>query len=82
MRPAGIWGPVRALCPDVERPRELLPVSIGVVGGLMLIFGLLFAIGNALLGTTEATLACVLTAWAGQLAMSWGLAQLPPLAED
>ena len=45
VRPAGAWGPVRALCPEVAPRRELGPALIGVLGGLATTYGLMLATG-------------------------------------
>jgi solute:Na+ symporter, SSS family len=50
VRPAGFWGPVAALAPDVERPREGLTALIGIVGGMAMVYGLMLGLGFVLLG--------------------------------
>ncbi len=82
VRPAGAWGPVRALCPGVERPRELGPVLVGWIGGLATIFGALFGIGWYLLGHTERALVAALVACLGTHAVRSALAALPAYDED
>ncbi|MEM1177562.1 MAG: sodium:solute symporter family protein [Acidobacteriota bacterium] len=67
VRPPGAWGPVKALADLSESPREI-PLSsalAGVVGGLLLVFGLLFAVGHLLLGTSGGVAASALAALAG-----------------
>jgi solute:Na+ symporter, SSS family len=76
VRPLGAWGPVSALAPDVPRPRELLPVTVGVLGGLSAIMGLMFAIGFLLLqrhGDAAVAGTCVV---AGTAAIAWSLRRL------
>jgi len=81
VRPAGAWGPVRALCPGIERPRELGPVLVGWLGGLATIFGALFAIGWYLMGHPERALAAALVACVGTHAVRSALAALPAYDE-
>jgi SSS family solute:Na+ symporter len=50
VRPAGAWGPVRALCPEVSPPEGPAPVLLGWLGGVLAIYGLLFALGEWFLG--------------------------------
>jgi len=80
IRPIGIWGPVRALCPDVEPPREGLAVLGGVLGGLATVYGLMIGVGFWLLdrGVT-APLCC---AAAGAAVVTWSLGRLTPRARD
>ncbi|MGE3166320.1 MAG: sodium:solute symporter family protein [Planctomycetota bacterium] len=51
VRPLGAWGPVAALCPDVRERESLRGALVSVAGGLALIYGLLFGIGEWILGT-------------------------------
>lgn len=50
VRPAGWWGPVAELAPDVVRPREGLSALLGIVGGLAMVYGLMLGLGFSLLG--------------------------------
>ncbi|MEM8997973.1 MAG: sodium:solute symporter family protein, partial [Acidobacteriota bacterium] len=52
VRPPGAWGPVRELADVASSPPPIaLPATLaGVAGGLLLIYGLLFALGHYLLG--------------------------------
>ncbi|MGE4620209.1 MAG: sodium:solute symporter family protein [Planctomycetota bacterium] len=50
VRPAGAWGPVRALAGVSSKPGEGWQVIGGVLGGLALIWGLTLGIGAWLLG--------------------------------
>lgn len=77
VRPAGAWGPVRALCPDVQRPRELTPVVVGWIGGLLTVFGALFGSGWYLLGAPGRALVALLFAFVGTHLVRSALAALP-----
>ena len=70
LRPAGAWGPVRALAGVEAPPRgELRVALVGVVAGLALIFGTVFALGHLLLGRPFAALVLAVPAIAG----GWGV---------
>ena len=56
VRPAGWWGPVAALAPEVKPPREGLNALLGIVGGVAMVFGLMLGLGYLLLGDTQHTL--------------------------
>ncbi|MDF1700068.1 MAG: Na+:solute symporter [Planctomycetota bacterium] len=78
VRPAGWWGPVRALA-GATAPRDpLAPVVVGIVGGLALIFGVLFATGDLILGSSGATVWKVLLGVAGAAAVGWSLGRTAP----
>ncbi|MEZ6014784.1 MAG: sodium:solute symporter family protein [Planctomycetota bacterium] len=81
VRPAGAWGPVRALCKDVARPREAGPVLAGWLGGLMTIYGVLFSIGWYLFGATERSLLAAIVAFLGTHIMRSALQALPAYEE-
>jgi SSS family solute:Na+ symporter len=49
VRPAGWWGPVAALAPEVRPVRHGLPVALGILGGIALVYGSMLALGLALL---------------------------------
>lgn len=51
VRPMGWWGPVARACPDVETRETLGGALVGAIGGLALIYGLLFGIGEWILGS-------------------------------
>jgi Na+/proline symporter len=59
VRPAGCWGPVAALAPDVQPPREGLNALVGIVGGVAMVFGLMLGLGYLLLGDTQHTLIAI-----------------------
>jgi SSS family solute:Na+ symporter len=81
VRPAGAWGPVRALCPELRRPRELGPVLGGWLGGLMTIFGALFGVGWYLLGSPGYALAALTLAFIGTHMVRSALRALPSYDE-
>jgi len=77
VRPMGAWGPVAALATDVVRPRELLPVVVGSLGGLATILGLMFGTGFLLLQRHEAAMAAGACATVGIPTVLWALRRLP-----
>lgn len=76
VRPIGFWGPVRALCPDVERPREARPIFLGALGGLGLVYGILFATGLWLLRRQGEAVAWIGVAAVGGAVATWALGRL------
>jgi Na+/proline symporter len=56
VRPLGWWEPVRVLCPGVPPAQDGRAVVLGVIGGLLTTYGMLFAIGSVLFeqGTGQA----------------------------
>jgi hypothetical protein len=77
VRPIGRWGPVRALCPDVRRPREARAIFVGAGAGLATVYGALFALGGALLARPAAfVLGWAAVATAGAVAVVWALRNL------
>ena len=70
VRPVGAWGPVRRLCPDTARPAGLQVGLLGTVAGLALVFGILFATGNALLGRASAAGGCAVVALTGAVVVA------------
>lgn len=81
VRPAGAWGPVRALCPELQRPRELGPVFTGWLGGLLTIFGALFGVGWTILGSPGYALVAVILAFIGTHMVRSALDALPSYDE-
>ena len=75
VRPLGAWGPVRALCPEVVVDHRWSPVVAGVVGGLCTIYGLIFGLGNTLLGNAPAAGAAAAVTIFGGLSVAWALRQ-------
>lgn len=75
VRPMGWWKPVAALAPEVQRVDSLAAVAVGTIGGLALIFGVLFGTGCMLLGSGGLTLSAVATA-VGIMAVAWSLRRL------
>ncbi|MEO1368926.1 MAG: hypothetical protein AAFX50_17250, partial [Acidobacteriota bacterium] len=67
VRPPGAWGPVRELADlaDSPPPIALRATLAGVAGGLLLIYGLLFALGHYLLGSSAAATVGATAAMAG-----------------
>lgn len=72
VRPAGAWGPVRSLCPDVV-PSSAKSSLIGFLGGLLLIFGLLFATGYAVLGYWTGSMTSMIFAVVGAVLVAQSL---------
>lgn len=66
VRPAGAWGPVAALLPEVERPATSLAPLWGILGGVAFVYGGMLGLGYALLGESSnaglAGLACAVGA--------------------
>jgi len=50
VRPLGFWGPVAALCPGVRPDGSFAGATIGIIGGLALIYGAMFGTGELILG--------------------------------
>jgi Na+/proline symporter len=75
VRPAGWWGPVRALIDEPVARDAIRPMLAGILGGLCLIFGLLFATGDLLVGTPGDALWKLGVVVAGALAVGWSLRQ-------
>jgi solute:Na+ symporter, SSS family len=64
VRPMGLWGPVKALCPDVVARNEAGAAVTGVVGGLMATYGLMLGLGFYFVGssTTQTSIAFLIAA--------------------
>ncbi|MEE8143696.1 MAG: sodium:solute symporter family protein [Planctomycetota bacterium] len=75
VRPLGAWGPVRAFCPEVTVQESLRPALVGILGGLALIYGMMFATGSFLLGSTSESLIALAVMAAGIVAVFWALQQ-------
>lgn len=73
VRPLGWWGPVRALAGETAPRDPVAPIFVGIVGGLALMFGVLFATGDLILGPSGETVWKVLMAVVGALAVGWSL---------
>ena len=78
VRPVGAWGPVRALCPDVEPPRELGTCLAGSAGAAALVFGLMFAPAYYLFERWGAFTLSLLCAGLVTWAVARALARLAP----
>jgi SSS family solute:Na+ symporter len=76
VRPMGAWGPVAALAPDVVRPRELLPVTVGVIGALACIMGAMLGTGLWLLARPNEAYVALGIAVIGGLLVHWALGRL------
>ncbi|MDG1454898.1 MAG: hypothetical protein P8R38_01705, partial [Planctomycetota bacterium] len=61
VRPAGFWGPVRALSPETPVRHEGFMIVAGIIGGLALVWGLTLGLGAILLGKTWSTLAMTIS---------------------
>jgi len=68
VRPAGCWGPVRALCPGITAPRELPAVVLGTLGGLAATYGAMLGTGFVLLERPAAATAAGVVTVLGALA--------------
>jgi len=76
LRPAGAWGPVRALVEGPAVPTGMGPALFGVVAGLALIHGLLFGLGHLFLGRPTSAALLGLVAIAGGAGVRWSLRRL------
>jgi SSS family solute:Na+ symporter len=76
VRPMGWWGPVRALAPDVERPREAAPIAVGVISGLCAIYGPMLGVGWFLLGRRAEAAIAAMIMLAGIAGVRWSLSRL------
>jgi len=76
LRPAGAWGPVRALIVDPAPPTDLGPALLGVIAGLALIHGLLFGLGHWFLGRPAMAVLLGAVALAGAFGVRWSLRRL------
>lgn len=56
VRPGGAWGPVGRLCPDVVADGLSARTLLAWLGGVALVYGLLFGLGKLLLGEPVAAL--------------------------
>lgn len=82
VQPMGWWGPVAALVPDVRRSRELVPILVGVLGGLACVWGAMMGAGLWLLERGgEAKLAAAIAA-AGAFGTWWALQRLTGRGQD
>jgi len=82
VRPMGFWGPVAALAPEVERPRELAAVVVGVLGGLGCVWGSMIATGLWLLERRGQAAVAIVVAVVGTVAMGWAIGRLGQQPED
>jgi Na+/proline symporter len=82
VRPMGWWGPVRALAPDVERPREGAPIAVGVISGLCAIYGPMLGLGWFLLGRRAEAAIAGMVMLSGIVGVRWALSQLSTTRAD
>jgi len=76
VQPMGWWGPVAALVPDVRRSRELVPIVVGVCGGLACVWGAIIGTGLWLLEQHSRAQIAAVVAVAGAAAAWWALQRL------
>ena len=76
VRPQGFWGPVAALCPDVEVRSEVLPAVVGWIGGMALTFGLTLALGFYFVERNAALAVSALVTLAGTAGVVWALKRI------
>lgn len=76
VRPVGFWGPVRALAPSAVPRRSMAPVLLGIASGLSLVYGLLFSIGNWVLGQGVTGSIAFSIAIAGGFGVAWSLRRM------
>ncbi|MEM7165977.1 MAG: hypothetical protein AAF581_10955, partial [Planctomycetota bacterium] len=82
VRPIGFWGPVRRLASgSTEQALSWWPPLLGIVGGLALIFGLLFGVGRLILEGGGGAAAPFGIAVLGATVVGWSLRQARPIAE-
>jgi len=82
VRPMGAWGPVRDLCPDVERPREGAPIAVGVICGLCSVYGPMLGVGWFLLGRRAEAAIAGLVMLAGIVGVRWSLSRLSSIPSE
>ncbi|MEZ6196587.1 MAG: sodium:solute symporter family protein [Planctomycetota bacterium] len=78
VRPPGAWGPVARLASAHAAPGDLRWSLIGTVGGLALVFGVLFAIGQTLFGHDSAAMIATAIAIAGGVVVAAALRRIYP----
>jgi Na+/proline symporter len=76
LRPAGAWGPVRALIAEPAPATDLGSALLGVVAGLALIHGLLFGLGHWFLGRPAMAALLGAVALVGAFGVRWSLRRL------
>lgn len=78
VRPAGLWGPVRALCPEIRTNRELPLAITGTIAALTVVYSTLFLIGDLILGRSSLSHAVPLAI--GLVVAVWSLHRLDATA--
>lgn len=76
VRPIGWWGPVRALAPEVEPPREARVALVGAAAALAATYGAMLGVGQLLLGREAAGVASLVVAAFGAAGVAWSLRRL------
>ena len=76
VRPLGAWGPVRALCPGIEAPREGSAVLVGILGALATTYGTMLGTGFYFLGRGGDAILSFSLAGVGTIAIIWSLRRL------
>jgi SSS family solute:Na+ symporter len=67
VRPGGAWGPVAAACPDVRQDGLNRRIALAWLGGVAMVYGVLFGLGKLLLGEPVAGAALLLLAAIGAI---------------
>ncbi|MFT7670683.1 MAG: SSS family solute:Na+ symporter [Planctomycetota bacterium] len=75
VRPAGFWGPVAELAPEVIPERGGWTVFAGVIGGIALVYGMMLAIGLQLLHRSTQAAGCAAVSVVGAFAVNYALRQ-------
>lgn len=73
VRPSGWWAPVAALAPEVIPVRNAKVVTVGVLGGLGLVYGSMLGLGLVMLGRHGEALVAFLVAAFGGFAVGYAL---------
>ncbi len=76
VRPIGFWGPVRDVGRIQNSSDSPVPVFVGALGGLALVYGLLFGIGGWLLNRNSLAVGWFGAAVVGKELVAWSLGRL------
>lgn len=77
VRPIGWWKPVRELTPETTTRDPVAGPIVGTIGGILLIFGVLFGVGSWLLHRPT-LLPCLVASVSGAVAVWWAISNLEP----